>query len=169
MSDETKTAAEAGPSHRSVEIGVALMTFAFGGVVLLGSMRVGIDWGIEGPRPGFFPFYLSLFIIAGSVINLVQVWNPAVSGTGQFSTWSQLRQVMSVVIPACIYVALVPILGMYVSSMLLIGVFMMWLGGYDWKMSLPIAFGVPALVYVVFERWFLIPLPKGPLEDLLGL
>jgi putative tricarboxylic transport membrane protein len=169
MSEETKPAAESGPPHRSVEIGVALLTLVFGSLVLIGSMRVGIDWGIEGPRPGFFPFYISLFIIGASLVNLLQVWNPAVSGTGPFSSWGQLRQVFSVILPACAYVALVSILGMYVSSMLLIAVFMMWIGGYDWRMTAPISIGVPAFAYIVFERWFLIPLPKGPVEELLGL
>ena len=28
---------------------------------------------------------------------------------------------------------------------------------------------MPIIVYVVFEKWFLVPLPKGPLEDLLNL
>jgi hypothetical protein len=27
---------------------------------------------------------------------------------------------------------------------------------------------VPLVVFVVFERWFLVPLPKGPLEALFG-
>jgi putative tricarboxylic transport membrane protein len=168
MADEVQHGAESGPSHRSVEVAVALLTFAFGGVILVGSLRVGIGWGIEGPRPGFFPFYISLFILVSSIINLVQIWTPATS-TGVFSSWEQLRRVLSVVVPACIYVALVPVLGMYVSSMLLIAVFMMWLGGYGWHMTLPIAIGVPVLAYLVFERWFLISLPKGPLEELLGL
>lgn len=169
MSDEAKHTTETGPAHRSVEIGVVLLTLAFGGLVLVGSLRVGINWGAEGPRPGFFPFYIALFIIGASLINLVQVWTPAGSGRGVFSTWEQLGRVMSVVVPGGVYVALVPFLGIYVSSMLLIAVFMMWLGGYDWRMTLPISIGVPAIVYVVFERWFMIGLPKGPLEDLLGL
>jgi putative tricarboxylic transport membrane protein len=73
------------------------------------------------------------------------------------------------VVPASIYVALVPFLGMYVSSMLLIAVFMMWLGKYSVWYTLPIAVGVPAVVYIVFERYFMIPLPKGPIEYWLGL
>jgi hypothetical protein len=27
---------------------------------------------------------------------------------------------------------------------------------------------VPVLLFLVFERWFLVPLPKGPLEALFG-
>ncbi len=168
MSDESHMA-ESGPSHRTIEIAVALSTLAFGFVILLGSLQVGIDWGVEGPKPGFFPFYISLFIIVGSIYNLVQATALGGIKGGLFSSWEQLRRVLSVVVPSTIYVALVPFLGIYVSSMLLIAVFMMWLGNYNLWKTLPIAVGVPAVVYVVFERYFQIPLPKGPIEYWLGL
>jgi len=28
---------------------------------------------------------------------------------------------------------------------------------------------VPLVLFLVFERWFLVPLPKGPLEAFLGI
>jgi putative tricarboxylic transport membrane protein len=168
MSDQSHLD-ETGPSHRSVEIAVALATLAFGILVLVGSLQVGINWGVEGPKPGFFPFYVSLFIIVASFYNLAQAVALGGIKGGLFSSWEQLRRVLSVVVPASIYVALVPFIGIYISSMLLIAVFMMWLGKYSAWMTLPIAVGVPALVYVVFERWFQIPLPKGPIEYWLGL
>jgi putative tricarboxylic transport membrane protein len=168
MSDESHMA-ESGPSQRTVEIAVALSTAAFGIIVLVGSWQVGIDWGVEGPRPGFFPFYISLFIIVASIYNLAQATSLGGIKQGLFSSWAQLRRVMSVVVPATIYVALVPFLGIYVSSALLIGVFMMWLGKYNAWRTLPIAIGVPAVVYIVFERYFQIALPKGPVEYWLGL
>ena len=165
MSDQ----AHSGPSHLLVELGVGLLTLLFGIVILLGSVQVGIGWGIEGPGPGFFPFYISLFIIVASIYNLLQATTLGGIKEGLFSSLDQLRRVMSVVVPATIYVALVPFIGMYVSSILLIAVFMMWLGRYSaWK-TLPIAVGVPAIVYIVFERYFQIALPKGPVEYWLGL
>jgi len=169
MSDESLENHGAGPAHRLVEIGVAAATLVFGAIVLAGSMQVGIDWGIEGPRPGFFPFYISLFIIAGSAINLVQAWRGPNTKRGVFSSWGQLGRVLSVVLPAAIYVALVPLLGMYVMSALLIAVFMMALGGYNAWTTLPVAIGVPVITYVVFERYFQIALPKGPVEAWFGL
>jgi putative tricarboxylic transport membrane protein len=168
MSDQSHPA-ETGPSQRSVEIAVALGTLAFGVVILVGSLRVGIDWGVEGPRAGFFPFYVSLFIIVASLYNMVQATTLGGIKQGLFSSTDQLKRVLSVVVPATIYVALVPFVGIYLSSMLLIAVFMMWIGKYSvWK-TLPIAIGVPIVVYVVFERYFQIPLPKGPIEYWLGL
>jgi putative tricarboxylic transport membrane protein len=168
MSDETHMA-ESGPSHRTVEIAVALVTLVFGILILVGSWQVGVDWGVEGPKPGFFPFYISLFIIVASIYNLVQAMTLGGIKGGLFSSWEQLRRVMSVVVPSTIYVALVPFLGMYVSSILLIGVFMMWLGKYSLWKTLPVAVGVPVIVYIVFETYFQIPLPKGPVEYWLGL
>ena len=129
MSEQSHLA-ESGPSQRTVEIAVALATLAFGIIVLIGSLQVGIDWGVEGPKPGFFPFYVSLFIIVGGIYNLLQATSFGGIKEGLFSSWEQLRRVMSVVVPATIYVALVPFLGIYVSSILLIAFFMMWLGKY---------------------------------------
>ena len=169
MSDQSHPAEETGPSQRSVEIAVALATIAFGIIILIGSLQVGIDWGVEGPKPGFFPFYVSLFIIVASLYNLLQATSLGGIKEGLFSSIDQLKRVMSVVVPATIYVALVPFLGMYVSSILLIAFFMMWLGKYSALYTLPIAVGVPAVVYVVFERYFQIALPKGPIEYWLGL
>lgn len=168
MSDQSKPA-ETGPSQRSVEVAVALLTSIFGILILIGSLQVGIDWGVEGPKPGFFPFYIALFIVGGSLYNLLQATALGGIAQGLFSSVDQLKRVMSVVVPSTIYVALVPFLGMYISSMLLIAVFMLWLGQYSiWK-TLPVAIGVPAVVYVVFERYFQIALPKGPVEYWLGL
>jgi putative tricarboxylic transport membrane protein len=168
MSEESHLA-ESGPSQRSVEIAVALSTLAFGILILIGSLQVGINWGVEGPKPGFFPFYISLFIIVASIYNLAQAVVLGGIKAGLFSNWEQLRRVLSVVVPSTAYVALVPFLGMYVSSILLIAVFMMWLGSYSLWKTLPIAVGIPVIAYIVFEWYFQIPLPKGPVEYWLGL
>ena len=61
------------------------------------------------------------------------------------------------------------VLGIYLSSALLIGYFMVRYGKYRWAITLPVAIGVPLLFFLVFERWFLVPLAKGPLERLMGL
>jgi putative tricarboxylic transport membrane protein len=71
-------------------------------------------------------------------------------------------------VPTAIYVAAIPYLGIYVSSALLIIAFMMWLGKYPWLVAVPIGVVVPILVFLMFEIWFLVPLPKGPVEKLLG-
>ena len=167
MSDPSKTPGSPGPGQRHVEMGVALFVLALGAITMIGSLQVGIGWGAEGPKSGFFPFWVGLIIALASVRNF---WRAlAVSPTQLFAEWSQIAQVRKVVIPMVIYVALVPFLGIYVSSALLIAGFMRWLGRYGWLLTIVISIALPILIYFTFEDWFLVPLPKGPLEDWLGL
>jgi len=87
MTDSTH--AGAGPSHRAVECGVAIAMIAFGGLVIFGSLKVGIGWGAEGPKAGFFPFYLGVAIILASVMNLIAATTQDPHKV--FAEWSQLE------------------------------------------------------------------------------
>jgi hypothetical protein len=60
-----------------------------------------------------------------------------------------------------LFVAAILVLGIYVSSALLILYFMIVLGEFRWRAALPFALGAALLAFVVFERWFLVALPKG--------
>jgi hypothetical protein len=155
-----------GPRQRPVELGVALFVLALGAIAIVGSLKVGIGWGAEGPKSGFFPFWVGLIVVLASIVN---AWRALqISPTRLFAEWGQIRQVRKVVIPMAIYVAAVPFLGIYVSSALLIGGFMRWLGRYGWPLTLAVGIALPILIFITFENWFLVPLPKGPLEDWLG-
>ena len=157
----------AGPMHKTVETGVTLMIALFGVIVIVGSVKAGINWGAEGPRAGFFPFYIGVAIVAASAVNL---WNTLREhDKGLFAEWGQLRQVMSVVVPTAIYVGAMPFTGLYLASMIFIAWFMRWLGKYNWLTVAAVAIGMPVITYLIFERWFLVPLPKGPVEEWLGL
>ncbi len=163
----TQETSSSGPSHRLVEVGVAIAVLAFGGLVMLGSVQAGIGWGAEGPKAGFFPFYIGVALVISSAVNF---WNAfRESDSGLFAEWGQLRQVLAVVIPSAIYVAAIPLIGLYVSSIVLIAFFMRWLGKYGWPLIALVSIGMPVLTYIVFEKWFLVPLPKGPLENWLNL
>ena len=155
-----------GPAHRSVEIGVTIAIAIFAVVVIVGSIQAGIGWGDEGPKAGFFPFYVGISILISSLVNLVGVLQQ--NGNDLFAEWSQLRRVMAVLIPTAIYVALIPWIGIYIASAILIAAFMRWLGHYGWLPIAAIAIGLPLFIFVIFERWFLVPLPKGPIEAALG-
>lgn len=156
-----------GPSHRWTEVSVAAIIALLGLITILGSLKVGIGWGSEGPKSGFFPFYVGVAIILGSAVNMAQAY--ADRSTGKFAEWSQLRQVMSVVIPTLVYVLVIPYSGIYLASAVLITGFMMWLGHYKAPLALAVGIGVPFVLFLMFERWFLVPLPKGPIEVMLGL
>ena len=166
MSDPSNSGSP-GPHQRPVEFGVALFVMALGAIAMYGSLKVGVGWGVEGPRSGFFPFWIGLAVVLASTVN---AWRALQVSPGRlFAEWGQIRQVRKVVIPMAIYVAAVPFLGIYISSALLIGGFMRWLGRYGWPLTVTISIVLPIVIYITFENWFLVPLPKGPLEDWLGL
>lgn len=164
---DTSHGGASGPSHRAVELGVSIAMIAFGAIVIYGSLKVGIGWGDEGPKAGFFPFYLGVVIIAASVINIITAFSQ--DPHKLFAEWPQLFQVLSVVIPTAVYVGVIPFAGIYISSLLLIAAFMMWFGRYGIGLSVAVSIGVTLATYLMFEKWFLVPLPKGPIEDFFNL
>jgi hypothetical protein len=168
MTEHSQETFSAGPSHRSVELGVAVLMTIFALIVIAGSLRAGIDWAFDGPRAGFFPFYLGLLILIASGVNFYQALQ-AGPQRRRFAEWGQLRQVLSVVVPSFIYVILIPWIGIYVASALIIALFMKWFGRYGWLMVAAVSLLMPIVSFMVFERWFLVPLPKGPVEELLGV
>jgi hypothetical protein len=170
--NETPAGNEAGDAPaigtRGPELTVAVLLMVFAGGVIADSLRVGIGWAPDGPRSGYFPFYIGLLLLLASgttAISTLLHWkrsNPA------FATRSALALVISVLVPMIVYVVAISFLGIYVASALLIGYFMRRHGNFGWLFSVSISVAVPIVFFLVFERWFLVPLAKGPLEQLLG-
>ena len=153
------------------ELGVAAFLMALALLVITDSLRVGIGWADDGPRSGYFPFYIGLLLFASSGFILASQlwrWRRADPADSTFASRAQLAQVLAVFWPMCVYVALIFPLGIYVASAVLIAYFMLRYGKYRIAITLPVSLGVPLLFFLVFERWFLVPLPKGPLETWLG-
>lgn len=158
---------EGGLGNRSVEIGTSLVFVAAGAAALWDSLRLGTGWGSDGPQSGYFPFWIGLALIAASLGNLVQVAR-AREDLGSFATASQLRLVASVLVPNIVYVAAIPFTGIYVASALMVAWFMRMLGGFGWARSLAAGIATALATFVIFETWFLVALPKGPIETALG-
>jgi hypothetical protein len=71
-------------------------------------------------------------------------------------------------LPTIAYVVLIRLIGIYVASALYIGAFMVWQGKFRWLPAIAISVAVPVALFLLFEVWFLIPLPKGPVESWFG-
>jgi hypothetical protein len=155
--------------QRSAEIVVAALFFLAGAIVVYDSYRLGSQWAEEGPQAGYFPFIIGLLICIASGVNLVAVFAWARETERPFVEVEQLRMVMAVLVPTAIYVGLIGWLGIYVASILYIAFFMRWLGKYAWWKLAAVSIGNSVVFFLIFEVWFKIPLPKGPLEALLRL
>lgn len=170
MSESPEGAGRPALGQKAAEVAVALLFFAVGAIVITDSVRLGFGWQeVHGPRPGYFPFYVGLLICIASLVNGVRALLVPSSKDKAFVEIGQLRLVLSVLVPTAVYAALVTWIGIYVSSALFIAFFMRWLGKYAWWKVVAVGAGTTVVFYVVFEKWFKVPLPKGPLENLLGL
>jgi putative tricarboxylic transport membrane protein len=155
-------------SNRTVNIVVALVLVAIGALVIADSLRLGISWAPDGPRPGYFPFYTGLLIMLSSLCTIILTLLGRMGSNEPFVRREQFRDVMKVFVPIAIYVGLIGLIGIYVASALFIAVFMRWLGKFRWHVTMLVSLAVPFALFVIFELWFLLPLPKGPVEDMLG-
>jgi putative tricarboxylic transport membrane protein len=156
--------------QKSAELAVAALFFVLGAIVIFDSLRLGAGWQeVHGPRPGYFPFYIGLLICISAVVNFVRALLVPSEKNKAFVEVGQLKLVLTVLIPTAIYAAAVTWIGIYVSSLLFIGFFMRWLGKYVWWKVVATSLVTVVVFYVVFEKWFQVPLPKGFVERLLGL
>ena len=149
---------------------MAALFFIFGSIVVYDSLRLGAGWQeVHGPRPGYFPFYIGSLICIAAVVNFVRALLLPPDKNKTFVQVGQLKMVLTVLIPTAIYAFLVNWIGIYASSVLFIGFFMRWLGRYPWWKVIAVSVGTIVVFYLVFEIWFKVPLPKGPVESFLGL
>jgi len=155
-------------SNRTADVFVALLLLGGCAIVIYDSTRIGFGWREgEGPAPGYFPFYIAMVLGAASIINLIG----ALRGTGRGEIFVSLRpfgRVLAVLIPSIAYVALIQYLGIYVASAIFILAFMVVIGRENPLKGLAVSVAVPVALFLLFEKWFLVPLPKGPLEAWLG-
>ncbi len=151
---------------RAAELITASVLMLLGGIVLFDAVRLGIGWGTDGPKSGFFPFWLGLLMTVTCGVIVVQAARRA-SAT-PFVTREQLGPVLKVLWPATGMVVLTHFVGLYVASALYMGFYMRWVGRHSWLAVLAVSIGIPVVTFFVFEKWFLVPMPKGPLEQWLG-
>ena len=136
-------------------------------VVLVEGLRLGIGWSTDGPQAGFFVFYLGLALLLSAVLVVAGAVRRA-RHAAPFVGPGQLRSVATVLFPAVAMVVLTHGLGLYVSGALYLAVYMRWIGRHRWVTTALVAIAIPVVTFLVFEVWFLVPLPKGPLEAGLG-
>lgn len=156
------------------EIGTAIGTGALGLAAAIGALELGTGWEESGPQSGYFPFHVGLILIAASLWNLGAALfrHRRAAGTEAeepFLDAQKLRR-LGVFIAAMLgFVVATLTLGIYVAATGYIGWTAWRQGGYRLPRALAIGAGFALALYLIFEVAFLMPLPKGPIEPLLGI
>ena len=163
MNDKETSAVgdRAGVSTRTMEIAVALVLFTIGAIVVFDSYRLGSRWGSDGPQSGYFPFYIGLLICVSSVVTIAQAMLAKSAAGKPFVMWGPFKRVLTVLLPAVVYVLSVKFVGLYIASAIYIAIFMVWLGKYPTWKGIVVGFVINVIFFLMFEVWFKVPLFKG--------
>jgi hypothetical protein len=148
---------------RRADIYVGLFLMVIGLLVLGDAIRLGFGWGISGPEAGFFPFYMSLGIIICTffiVLRGIRILKK--EGTGKsLIKKGGLTQILWVLLPAAGMVLLTELIGLHLATVLYLAFYMGVVGKMNWGKVTLLSIVVPLVVYIVFDKIFLIPLPEG--------
>jgi hypothetical protein len=166
--DSTGNSGKGGLSTKWAEIIVGVVIFLLGSLVIVDSVRVGIGWAPDGPRAGYFPFYIGLFLCMCSAWVVLTTFFSKKPDTSAFVSPEKFKLVLSVLFPAMVFVIAIYFIGIYIASAFFIGIFMRWLGKFGLAKILPVSLLTPIIMFLLFEIWFLVPLPKGPVEAMFG-
>lgn len=157
-------------SRRALELATAILTGSFGVAVVVQSLDNGIGWSSEGVDAGTFPFLTGIIIVIGSLYNLVRGLVPAASlaRVPIAITSIELRRLAGLFVPAAIFVAAIPLLGMYLASAAYVFAVLAIPRHQSVVRSAVTAAATALALYLVFERMFQVSLPHGALAAALG-
>ncbi len=153
-------------SRRALETLTAAITGAFGVAVVVSSLDNGIGWSSAGVESGTFPFMTGLIVTAGSLYNLVRGW---LRGREIAIRAVEFRRTVALFLPAAVFVAVIPLIGMYVASAGYLLASLRLQSRLSLVRSALIAVVAAVALYVVFERTFQVALPHGLLGAMLEL
>ncbi len=123
----------------------------------------------EGPGGGFFPFWLSLGTAGTALLVLLESFFSSKRSKRDseiFVSRRGLVDLLRVGIPGMVMILLVVIISVYFAAALFLFYCLFLVGKHNFKTSISVSIGVPVVVYYVFEKFLIIPLPKGYAEFL---
>jgi putative tricarboxylic transport membrane protein len=155
-------------THQAAEAIVAVAIFFVGVVMMMEGQRIGMGWAPEGPEAGYFPFRTGAIICISSVVVFLRALFGKNRNHELFVSWDRFKLVLCVLIPTIFYVLVTQFIGIYVASALFIGGFMRAMAKFSWPKVILVSVCISVALFWMFEIQFMVPLPKGPLESLLG-
>jgi putative tricarboxylic transport membrane protein len=148
---------------RKAEIIVAFFFVAIGFIAIVDAIRVGFGWGSSGPESGFFPFYLGVgtLICSGFVLTKgFKEFKKEGSG-GRLIPEGGLKPILWVLIPSTVMVILTEFVGLHIAAAIFLAFYMRAVGKIRWVTVALVSILLPVSLFVVFDKFFLIPLPMG--------
>jgi putative tricarboxylic transport membrane protein len=168
MSMEQDRMPRGGLSHSAVDALTALAIFLIGVVMMVDNYRIGAGWAPDGPESGYFPFRIGAILCIASIVVFLRSLFSHERKREVFVSWKRFRLVLMVLLPTAVFVLAIQFIGIYIASAIFIAAFMRVMDKYSWLKTVLVGVGVSVTMFWMFEIWFMVPLPKGPVEALFG-
>ena len=147
---------------------VVLALLSVGFIVKSAELTIGWVEG-RGPGAGAWPFWLSLGMLAASLLTIVR-WFMRATPESRSSELYMSRSAVSIVgtAVAALLALLIGIhfIGIYFSLILFLIFFIRIMGRQSWPTTLAISLLTPVFIFCLFEWALTIPLPKAISEPL---
>lgn len=154
---------------RRAETLIALGLTVGAAMLLREALRLSIAWTSVGPGAGFFPFWLALGVTICAVIILLQSFRAPASADGgrPFIPAGAWKPLLIVFLPMAAVVAVIDYLGIYLGGALYLAGYTWLVGRHRWTTVVLVSVLVPLALFFIFEKWFLLSLPKGRILEYL--
>jgi putative tricarboxylic transport membrane protein len=148
---------------RKASVAIALLLVTVAVLVIVDAVRVGFRWGANGPESGFFPFWLGVILLACAALELHAVLSErrrheAARRLMPPGAWKPIKWVIA---PALGMVLATELIGLHLAAALYLAFYMRAVGKIRWSTTAGVAILVPAVLYVAFDKLFLVPMPQG--------
>jgi putative tricarboxylic transport membrane protein len=131
---------------------------AAGIIILVVSLGYGFGT-LKKPGTGLYPFFLGLFIAIFGALLLISEWRARI----RFPLLQRgdLRIFVSMIAAFCLWILLMPLFGYLAMTLLATFGFCKIMGLEGWRKPLSISIGTTLFIYLMFDYWLYIDLPRG--------
>ena len=118
---------------------------------------------IDNPGPGFLPFLLGLILGGMSIALLIRTWEkrenqPKIPSWSERGGWIKVSMIFLMLI---LFTLFFEIAGYIVNVFVFFFILLRPIGRQKWGWSLLLSIGATSVSYILFERWLMLPLPRG--------
>jgi len=135
-----------------------LVLAGLGGAILIISLAYGFGT-FKRPGPGLYPFFIGLSISIFSIVLLISElrspMSPPLFGPGGIKTF------LSMTVTFCLWIMVMPLLGYVIVTLLVTYAFCKIMKLEGWWKPLALSAGTALFIYLLFDIWLYIDLPKG--------
>ena len=133
-------------------------------LMILGVIILIVSWGygfgtFRRPGPGLYPFFIGALVLFFSLILFILEMKP--KKTESVFTKDGALTFILMIVTFCLWIVVMPLLGYVVVTFLATFAFGKIMKLEGWWKPLAISVGTAVFIYLLFDYWLYIDLPRG--------